>query len=129
MKTIKAVVVVGLNAGYFHKNQSEATPADFGRLYQQTADEVFEKSGIYVGSLISGASVLYKEDWGCPAGGEDAIRIEADCNPTYASGDPAVYIDSWKKALVRIIEVLMERLSQTTVTLTFIESEMLYLKK
>lgn len=68
MKTIKAVVVVGLNAGYFHKNQSEATPADFGRLYQQTADEVFEKSGIYVGSLISGASVLYKEDWGCPRG-------------------------------------------------------------
>ena len=72
--------------------------------------------------------VIYREQWGCPAGGENVIRIEASCNPLYDNEQPAAeYIALWKQAFIAILEALMIELDQTTITLTFTDGELVYL--
>lgn len=129
MKTIKAMAIIGINAGYHHQNNlSTMSLAEFGSLYQQIADEVFTETNIYVGACISPVKVEYKTDWGCPIGGEDSIRIEADCNPSYSNLPEETYMSLWREVFIKICRALMKELQQSTVTVSFSSTQLEYLK-
>ena len=125
---ISAAAVIGVTPGYFHGNENVIDLDSFGRLYQETADKVFAETHMYCGAAISTCKVLYREEWGCPAGGENCVRIEADCNPSYDQERPIPeFIADWKRAFTAIIEILMTELSQKTVTVAFSDGELSYI--
>jgi hypothetical protein len=129
-ETIKATAVVGINAGYGTPNGKTGIDLiKFGELYKKIADVVMDKNGIYVGAVQSPVKVIYKTEWGCPDGGEDCIRLEADCNPNYSKIPSMKYVASWKEAFLLVIENLMEELNQTTVTVAFSDGKAVYLQR
>ena len=128
--TVSVTAVIGVTPGYFHANENIADAAAFGTLYQEVADKVFSDTNMYCGAVVSPCKVIYRTAWGCPVGGENAIRVTADCNPSYdKERAPAEYIAAWKEAFLTIVETLMAALDQTTVTVSFSDGEMVYLSK
>lgn len=77
--------------------------------------------------------VIYRENSGCPSGGEPAVDVRVDCNPHYSYSIENIsegqYIKTWKSIFLQIIENVAEKLNQTTVTVKFSNSELLYLTK
>lgn len=77
--------------------------------------------------------VIYRENSGCPSGGEPAVDVRADCNPHYSYSIENIsegqYIKTWKSIFLQIIENVAEKLNQTTVTVKFSNGELLYLTK
>ncbi|MDR0397801.1 MAG: hypothetical protein LBH36_01290 [Candidatus Nomurabacteria bacterium] len=127
--SIKATAVIGVNAGYGHANEAGLDLVGLGELYKSVADSVTESADIYVGAVISPCKVLYKDEWRCPYGGEDAVRIESDCNPSYSDRPAAEYIEAWKAAFIANIQALMEKLDQTTVTVAFSDGDVVYIQR
>jgi len=128
--TLSATAEISVTPGYFHENQKDIDIGKFGTLYQEIADRIYNETNMYCGAIISTCKVLYRTQWGCPAGGENGVYITADCNPSYDSEKPAEeYIPLWKETLVSILEALMVELDQTTVTVRFSDNELIYLTK
>jgi hypothetical protein len=127
--SVKATAVVGINAGYGHANEAGVDLVKFGELVKSIADKTMDSTGIYVGGVVNPVKVLYKTDWGCPEGGEDSIRLEADCNPTYDSRPADEYVAAWKEAFIANIQALMEELDQTTVTVAYSDGEVVYIQR
>jgi hypothetical protein len=98
--TISGCAVIGINAGYGHKNESDVNLAAFGETYKAIADATMESTSVYVGTSISPCKVVYKTEWGCPVGGENAVRVAADCNPSYSDAEPSAYIQTWKNTFL-----------------------------
>ena len=123
-KTVSFRIAAGIAAGYYHNLAGVADAAlanKVGELWQKLAQKEFEKSNVYVPAIITPASVIYSTDWGCPVGGEAIIRIEGSCNPQFA--DP----EEFRAAVLRIAEALKKELQQSTLTVEFFESELVYL--
>jgi hypothetical protein len=129
--SVKATAVVGVNAGYGHTNEAGVDLVKFGELYKDVADEAMGDAGIYVGAVAVPCKVIYKTEWGCPEGGEDAVRLEADCNPAYSESElpPAEYVAAWKETFLDVVEDLMLELDQTTVTVAFSDGQVVYLQR
>ena len=126
--TISASAVISVTPGYFHSNENRIDLTSFGVLYQEVADEIFAKTNMYCGGIITPCKTLYSTHWGCPKGGENGVYITADCNPFYdKERTVAEFIELWKDTFVSIIELLMYKLNQTTVTVTFSDGELVYL--
>lgn len=125
---ISASAVIGINAGYGHKNDSNATLSEIAELLKKKALKVEDETGIYVSGVIYGSKCYYKTEWGCPEGGEDTFCLNADCNPSYSSLPAEEYIKKWQVAFLRLVELLMEELEQSAVTAK-VGSEVLYLSR
>ena len=125
---VSASAVIGINAGYGHKNNSNATLSEIAELLKEKALKVEDETGIYVSAVIGNSKCCYKTDWGCPEGGEDTFTLNADCNPKYSSLPAEEYIKNWQIAFLRLIELIMEKLEQSAVTAK-VGGELLYLNR
>lgn len=129
LKTTEFTINIGLTPGYHHRNETAVTQ-DFaqkavGRIWQELAEQVYRKLGVYVAGVVIPAQTVYRTDWGCPVGGEVTCTISGLHNTQVAK--PARY-DLWKWAVKEIARLLGERFQQTTVYLTFRPVEFHYLK-
>jgi len=126
---IAAYVVISVTPGYFHNNEADLDLTAFGNLYQETAEIVFTKSNMYCGAIIAPCKTVYRVQWGCPRGGENGVSISSNCNPSYEpERSAAEYIRLWKDAFLSIVEILMIKLEQSTVTVAFSDGDLVYLK-
>ncbi|PLS14718.1 hypothetical protein CVD28_26455 [Bacillus sp. M6-12] len=119
-KSIRAIIVIGVNAGY-GKNE-ETDPLQKAVLaWQKIADELYAEKDVYVSAIAHKSKAVYRSEWGCPEGGEDTVTFTASSNPKYNSD-----IDRWKEAVMAVTKKLKEMLGQDTVTLEFEETEILF---
>jgi len=121
-KTIAFEAVIGVNPGYGHKNETSNNLKIVASLWLEVAENVEAETGLYISANIMSSLTLYKTDWGCPAGGEETVTIKAVCNPEFAN------TEAWKQASLKVIKKLKNRLSQSTVTVSYTEQEIVYLK-
>ena len=111
-----AEAIIGVNAGYGHKNETGISFDALSELLKKVLNKVETETNIYVSGSIGEARTIYKTEWGCPEGGEVTFRFTADCNPTYSSLPCEQYHAEWSKAFLLVIEHLMDALEQKTVT-------------
>jgi hypothetical protein len=105
--------VIGINEGYFHNNDTMLTPhPDVYADIQLIADEIYAETGKYVGVVVTPAKVVYKEEWGCPKGGEDVYVLTG--NSFFESRQDETR-EAWKGAVELFILRLKEHFKQTTV--------------
>lgn len=100
-----------------------------GENYQYIAEQTKKSTGIYVDAIQLPCKVLYSAKWGCPKGGENAIRIEAICNPMYSLVPAREYINAWKDALIKNIQSLMDELDAMTASVAYSDGEIIYVQK
>ena len=121
-KTDRFEVVIGVNEGYFHNNE---TTTNIYELWKKYANEIEQKHGIYISALISESKVVYKDEWGCPKGdGELIYRITGERNTKFIKNS-----DKYKYALEDLMELLAKKLKQTTFTISWSEVELGYYEK
>lgn len=120
-KTDKFEVVLGVNEGYFHNNE---TNVSIYELWSKYANEIEKKHGIYISALVNESRVIYKSEWGCPKGGEIVYRISGERNNEFAKDS-----NKYKYALEDLIELVAKELKQSTYTITWSEVELGYYRK
>ena len=128
--TLSVSSVVGLSPHY-HAGSPAFTVDDFNHMWQAEAETIYQKTGIYVSVVTTDASVIYREDSGCPTGGEKAVDVSADCNPYYSFSLGNIseqdYTQSWQDAFLEILENVAKKLDQSTVTVKFSDDRLIYL--
>jgi hypothetical protein len=72
---------------------------------------VWRESKIYIGAVVTPARVVYRQEWGCPVGGEICVMIVGHGNPNFIK-DRA----PWDAAVRRCVEIVKGILQQKTVT-------------
>lgn len=123
MKTKKMIAVIGVCEGYGHNNEGGKEEKTFNKLYIQTAGDVFASCGIYVSAVSKETRTLYNTEWGCPEDGEITYELSATANPEFVKDMVA-----WKAACLEVVSKLKEKLNQTTVTVEFMDVDILYIK-
>ena len=114
-------LVIGINEGYNHNNDSSINIYD---LYQEIAEKINEIHGIYISATILESRVVYSTAWGCPSGGEVVYIIKGTRNPKFVDD-----FEKYKKATERVAKTLASELKQSTFTLTWKNLELNYFKK
>ena len=125
MKTLSFRLVVGVEKGYFHDVKGVADNGlvyKVSELWQKLAANEFNQSGIYVSVIAQPAAVIYHQEWGCPQGGESVIVLSGSANPNFIKD-----LDAWKKVVIKLAKELKEQLNQTTLTIEFQETDLVYL--
>ena len=121
-KSIKFFASLGIVSGYGHDNETEESPDKIvSKIWQEVAKEEFEKTGIYVGAVISPSLTIYHKDWGCPEGGEKTVLITGECNSEYTG------IENFKVSVINVLKKVAESLGQSTTQLAFQEVDFVYL--
>ncbi|MBO5178748.1 MAG: hypothetical protein J6B87_00150 [Clostridia bacterium] len=126
MKTIKFEAVVGIVAGYAGEamlaEAAKIDPNAMGKAWQDAAQDVMEKTGVYVSATINTSKALYATAWGCPVGGEPTYTISGSLNPRFGEAS------AWKEAVLAVIRRVKEVFNQSTVTVEFWEVDQEYLE-
>jgi len=123
-ETAMAKINIGVVEGYFHGNNTETNDFIFNEIVMSCAKEVFGKTGIYVSFVSYETKTLYNKEWGCPSGGEKTYNLEAAMNKEFIKCSE----EDWVETVVDIVELLKEEFKQSTVTVTFGETYMYYMK-
>ena len=120
--SLTAEITIGYNKGYNHLNRkmTELQIANIIDSVQLKAEEegVIEQ---YISFVIAPAKYLYKQECGCPAGGENVFVLKAIANRKFVTN-----LTGWKMDVLALTTRLKERLQQSTVTVFFTEAEMYY---
>lgn len=121
-KGLTAEIALGYNKGYDHINR-KMTEIQIANIIDSVELEAEEQEIIsqYISFVITPAKCLYKQEWGCPSGGENVFVLKATANGKFVKN-----LDAWKVDVLAIITRLKERLQQSTVTVTFTEAEVYY---
>ena len=111
----KAIVTISTIAGYHPGKRVKGLKfKSFCRLIQGIEEAHFPDSS--VSWLVTPGKTVYKEEWGCPFGGEDVFVLEAD----YTEYDKGTNIHDWKRNIFIHAEYFKEFFAQETVRVTFI---------
>jgi len=125
-KTNKVSAILGINAGYDcgkPLNDARSILCDISARYQRIAEKNFleykKETGFecYVSAVISDVNcTVYREEWGCPKGGEATFSIECTRNPQFIS-DNELYEEMATKNILE----LKDELKQSTVLIEYHE--------
>jgi hypothetical protein len=121
----------GLVPGYFVSQQDGADTINFGSLWQLYMQKEYEESGIVVSVVANESKTVYPVAFGSPLGGEVTITVSGVMNPEYFKDSGLLYfadLAMWRAAVLRVVEAVKKALTQTTVTIIFSESRVVYLK-
>jgi hypothetical protein len=121
----------GLVPGYFVSQQDGADIHSFDILWQVYMQKEYEKSGIVISAVMNESKTVYPVAFGSPLGGEKTITVSGVMNPEYFKNSGNLYhkdLIHWRAAVVRVVKAVKKALTQTTVTIIFSESRVVYLK-
>lgn len=104
--------VIGVNEGYFHQNDVDTNYPTFYSEVQRIADEIYTETGKYVGFVVAPAKVVYKEEWGCPSGGEDVYVLSGNA---FFEANSEEEEEKWADVVELFILKLKTHFKQTTV--------------
>ena len=111
----KAIVTISTIAGY-HPGETITgmTFDNFCRFIQEFEERYYQ--GDSISWLVKPAKAVYKQECGCPNGGEEVFVLEAD----YTEYDKGIDIHTWKRNIFNHVEELRQHFKQETVRITFI---------
>lgn len=122
-ETVKYEVVLGLPEndpiinGRITKNEDIAKD-----MWNTYAKEYYSKTDVYVSAIANEGHAIYNDEWGCPKYGERVITFNCTANRTFIKD-----LSKYEEGIVYITTKLKEYFKQSTVTITKINSEVLYL--
>jgi len=88
----------------------------------QFGEELFQEMGLFPSFVATPGLAGYREEWGCPPGGEFVVTLSAQRNPKFEA-DPVLYERAW----IKLAELLKEKFQQTTIRLVRQEVDLLYM--
>lgn len=118
---MKTIITFGITEGYNHNNEQHTSIETVCEALKVLSGKVMNETNVYVSGVVKEASVYYKTEWGCPEGGEKVFELSATHNPAF------VEKAEWKEAVVKLAKEIKKEFKQSTLTIDFIESEMIYL--
>ena len=114
---------VGVNPGYAHNNTVTHVKNLVATTWQAEAEKVFKKTGVFVAGVVDARTTVYKEEWGCPKGGEDTVVVTGLRNPEFQKD-----AETWMESVKEVCKAVATALEQTTAYLTFTDVDFYYLK-
>ena len=127
-------ITFGVNKGYFHGNENSDNvnmiSDDIILMLSQVADEPYgtgslfgQKRNVYVSGILTPVNICYPLEFGCPKGGEKGFTYTGCMNPAFVD-NKNVYMQAVESLAKRI----KKKYQQSTVTVEFVDTEMIYLQ-
>ena len=118
-------LVIGYISGYNREELERKNEFDsiesFNALYYKIAQEVYDKSGVFVTALTFKSRVLYP---GAPEGGERVYIIQGSRNEEFTPDK-----EKYRKAVNEVARILANILQQSTYSITWTDCNYNYFKK
>lgn len=108
---------MGVNEGYFHENEVP-TDTKICEDIMRISDKVQEETGIYIGVVATPSKVLYKEEWGCPKGGEFVVAISGN---NYFCVEGESEVTKWRVAAKTLLLGIQEHFKQSTIQVEWVK--------
>ncbi len=122
--TVKYEVVIGINTDGSMINGRRVSPyEECNSRWISEANKVYEETGVYVSAISIDGFALYNKDWGCPSYGEYVVVFNCTPNTIEFIKD----LDLYEECLMRIVRKLKEIYDQSTITITKIPSNIIYM--
>ena len=118
--SIKWTISIGNNSGYELTNQQRISVEEMVERYQKVALHIEEIYGVYISAVIWPSNTIYKNEWGCPKGGEITYTLSGSCNPVFAD------LKKYREALLQLTKALRLEFKQSTLLLEMVPAEVYY---
>ena len=127
-------ITFGVNQGYFHSNENkpetDIISDDIIDMISKVANEPYgmgslfgQKRDIYVSGILTQANICYPSMFGCPQGGEKGFIYSGCMNPNFVDNK-----NSYMQAVESLAKMIKKKYQQSTVTVEFVDTEMVYLQ-
>jgi hypothetical protein len=120
--SIRFELLIGVNPGYHHENELHDPIATASAAWHAAAEQCLQAGGYYIPGSVTFCKMVYRPEWGCPEGGEDAVMISGVMNTRFYQ-DEDLYIDSVRKTC----KAVQNELRQVTAILSFFRAGFEYL--
>ena len=118
-------LVIGFISGYNREELERKNEYDsierFNTLYYKIAQEIYDKSGVFVTALTFKSRVLYP---GAPEGGERVYVIQGSRNERFTPDK-----EKYKNAVVKLARILASELEQETFSISWTDIKYSYFEK
>ena len=117
-----AKICLGINSGY----NNDKEPDNWYLIRTKIQDilkEAEAECGTYVSFTMVPGHVIYKMQWGCKHGGKPVALLEATRNSTFNSDE-----NEWRRAVQCVARKLKEQFKQSTLTVSFQEADVVYMR-
>jgi len=121
-KVLEFNLQFAVGKGYFHENEK----IDLSKVINEldtVASKMFDEGKHYISGMLVENRFCYKKDWGCPEGGERGLTYTSSANPEFVEDEA-----KWKQDCLEFSKKIKETFGQSTVTVTFKETDFYYLK-
>lgn len=132
--TVGFKITFGVNEGYFHNNENKDSLSkiadDIILMIEQVRDEPYgtgalfgQKRDVYITGVLTPVRVCYPLGFGCPEGGEKGFIYSGCMNPNFVDNK-----ERYKDGVEAIAKRIKKKYQQSTVTVEFVDTEMVYLQ-